>query len=534
MDWHTKTLPNEADKLKQINAQLTLTIADLENQKRTHQSTIDSLHEQLRLLQHHRYGRRCEKYNADQLDLFNEAEASADHPDESDLQVDEQTITVPTHSRKKGGRKPLPATLPRIEVIHDLAEDEKVCAHDGERLVPIGDVVSEQLDIIPAKVQVIRHIRKKYACPCCEQGVKTAPLPSQPIPKSIASPGMLAQIAVSKYQDALPLYRQQTIFKRLGVELPRATLAQWMIRLGVLIQPLINLLQDQLLEHDIVQMDETPVQVLKEPDKTATSKSYMWVQKGGPPDRPILLYEYDPSRSQQVPLRLLEGFNGYLQTDGYEGYAAVGSQALVVQVGCWAHARRKFDEAIKAQGKTKKPTPGKATKALAFIQKLYRTEALIKHDTPQARYQARLEQALPILAEMRVWLDQSLTQVPPKTTLGKALYYLDHQWEKLIRYCEDGRLNIDNNPVERAIRPFVTGRKNWLFSDTVKGAKASANLYSLIETAKANGLEPYHYLRYVFERLPAAQSLTNLEALLPYNLNANQIKLTYCSLEGCS
>ena len=165
---------------------------------------------------------------------------------------------------------------------------------------------------------------------------------------------------------------------------------------------------------------------------------------------------------------------------------------------------------------------------------MYRIEALIKHDTPSARYQARQEQALPILADIRAWLDQSLTQVPPKTTLGKALYYLDHQWNKLTRYCDDGRLNIDNNPVERAIRPFVTGRKNWLFSDTVKGAKASANLYSLIETAKANGLEPYHYLRYVFNKLPAAQSLIDLEALLPYNLNAEQINLNTSSLEGCS
>ena len=339
---------------------------------------------------------------------------------------------------------------------------------------------------------------------------------------------------MSKYQDALPLYRQQTIFKRLGVELPRATLAQWMVRLGALIPPFINLLRDQLLEYDVVQMDETPVQVLKEPGKTASSKSYMWVQKGGPPDRPILLYEYDPSRSQQVPLRLLEALTAISKPMVMRAMPQVGAQALIIQVGCWAHARQKFDEAIKAQGKSQKPTPVKATKALAFIQKLYRIEALIKHDTPPVCYQARQEQALPILADMRAWLEQSLTQVPPKTTLGKALYCLDHQWDKLIRYCEDGRLNIDNNPIERAIRPFVTGRKNWLFSDTVKGVKASANLYSLIETAKANGLEPYHYLRYIFEKLPAAQSLIELEALLPYHLHTNQINLSTCSLEGCT
>lgn len=208
--------------------------------------------------------------------------------------------------------------------------------------------------------------------------------------------------------------------------------------------------------------------------------------------------------------------------------------ASLIQVGCWAHARRKFDEAIKAQGKTKRPTAGKAAKALAFIQKLYRIEALIKDNTADARFQARQEQALPILAEMRAWLDQSLPQVPPKSTLGKALYYLDHQWDKLIRYGEDGRLNIDNNPVERAIRPFVTGRKNWLFSDTVKGAIASANLYSLIETAKANALEPYHYLHHIFKELPAAQSLSDFEALLPYNLNIDQINLATVPLQRCS
>jgi transposase len=524
MEWTAETLPNEAGTLKALVLEQVAVNARLEEEKQAQQTYIEALHEQIRLLHHQRYGQRSEKFNRHQRDLFNEAEAIEAHPEQADQ---EQSIIVPAHTRKKGGRRALPANLSRIEVVHDLAEHEKLCTEDGERLVLIGEELCEQLDIIPAQVQVIRHIRKKYACPCCAIGVKTASLPPQPLPKSIASPGTLAHIAVSKYQDALPLYRQQNIFQRIGVELSRATLAHWMVRMGILIQPLMNLLRDQLLDYDIIQMDETPVQVLKEPGKTASSKSYMWVQKGGPPDRAILLYEYDPSRSQQVPSRLLNGFHGYLQTDGYEGYGAVGSQSSLIQVGCWAHARRKFDEAIKAQGKTKQPTAGKAAKALAFIQKLYRIEALIKDNTPDARFQARQEQALPILAEMRAWLDQSLPQVPPKSTLGKALYYLDHQWDKLIRYGEDGRLNIDNNPVERAIRPFVTGRKNWLFSDTVKGAKASANLYSLIETAKANGLEPYHYLHHVFKELPAAQSLSDFEALLPYNLNIDQINLAH-------
>ena len=284
-------------------------------------------------------------------------------------------------------------------------------------------------------------------------------------------------MAVAKYQDALPLYRQEQMFRRIGVDLPRATLAHWMIKVGTLAQPLLNRLRDELLDFDCLQMDETPVQVLKEGGKAATSKSSMWVQRGGPPDKPVIVFDYDPSRSQQVPLRLLDGFQGYLQSDGYEGYGAVCMQPGVTAVGCWAHARRKFDEAVKAQGQDK-PKPGKATKGLASIQKLYRIEKLAKDLEPEARYSMRQAQAKPLLEDMRTWLDQSLPQVPPHSATGKALHYLNKQWHKLIRYLDDGRLAIDNNACERAIRPFVTGRKNWLFSDTPQGAKASAALYS--------------------------------------------------------
>ena len=369
-------------------------------------------------------------------------------------------------------------------------------------------------------MQVIRHIRKKYACPCCEQGVRTAALPPQPIPKSLASPGLLAHVAVAKYVDALPLYRQERILNRIGVELPRATLANWMIRSGELITPLINLMRETMLDGDLIQMDETTVQVLKEDGKAATSKSYLWVQRGGPPAHPLILYEYNPSRGQSVPLRLLEGFSGYLQTDGYDGYNAVGNRDGITHLGCWAHARRKFDEAVKAQGHRGQAKAGKAMMGLAWIQKLYRIEKAAKAATPQQRYQARQQQAKPIVDELRAWLDRALAQVPPSTLTGKALHYLHNQWDRLVRYLEDGRLPIDNNLTENAIRPFVLGRKNWLFSDTVKGAQASANLYSLIETAKANGLEPYQYLRHVFTHLPQAQTVEQIEALLPYHIDA--------------
>jgi len=285
-------------------------------------------------------------------------------------------------------------------------------------------------------------------------------------------------------------------------------------------------LQQVVFGQYILQMDETTVQVLKEPGKSAQSKSYLWVQRGGPPGRPVILFDYDPSRSQSVPLRLLEGYHGYLQVDGYEGYNGIGSQRGIRLVGCMAHARRKFDEALKAQGNAHQRDPtklGHAHQGLLYIQELYRIERELKTATPEDRHRMRQEKAKPLLETIRTWLDTVLPAVPPESLTGKALYYLHHQWPKLIRYLEDGRLSIDNNAVENAIRPFVMGRKAWLFCDTVRGAQSSANLYSLIESAKACGHEPYYYLHHVFTELPKAKSLADIEALLPFNLKPEQL-----------
>ncbi|MCP4801192.1 MAG: IS66 family transposase [bacterium] len=492
----------------------------LKQQNHDYKTQVLSLQEQLNLLLHKRFGASSEKLSADQLRLFNEAEQETDALEQMLPEDTKDNVTVPEHERKKPGRKPLPKHLPREEVIHDLAEDEKVCPHDGHALKAIGEERTEQLDYIPAQVKVIEHVRLKYACPCCAEGVKIAPLPPQPLPKSIASPNLLAHVSVSKYADGLPLYRQEKQWQRLGIELGRGTLSNWMVGVGMLVQPLINLLRDQLLAGTYLQMDETPLQVLNEPGKTPQSQSYMWVQRGGPPGQAMVLFEYDPSRSGSVPLRLLEGFAGYLQTDGYDGYGAVCQQDSITRVGCMAHARRKFDEAIKAQGKKKQRTKGnKASKGLNFIRKLYVIERTMKDSTPEARYQVRQEQAKPILDEMKNWLDRSLEQVPPQSAIGKAIHYTTRQWPRLLAYLDDGQLQIDNNLVENAIRPFALGRKNWLFSNTQNGAKASANLYSLVETAKANDLEPYHYLRVVYRELPKAQTLEDIEALLPANID---------------
>jgi hypothetical protein len=348
-------------------------------------------------------------------------------------------------------------------------------------------------------------------------------MPPQPIHKSNASPGLLAYISVAKFVDGMPLYRLEPRFKRIGVEIPRNTLCGWMIRCGELIGPLINLMQDRLLDHDIIQMDETTVQVLKEKGRQPQSQSYMWVRRGGPPDQTIILFDYDPSRGAKVPARLLENFRGILQTDGYEGYAAVTRGNDITWIGCLAHARRKFDEALKAQ--QKKGRGGLAKQGFDFIQRLYRVEREARErglDT-DARKALRDEKAKPIWNELRQWLDGALGQASPKSLTGKALAYLDTQWPRLIRVLDDGRIEVDNNRCENVIRPFVLGRKAWLFADTPAGATASARLYSLIETAKANGLEPYAYLARVFADLPAAiaaQDDVAIEKLLPWSVAA--------------
>ncbi len=499
--------------LAQQYAQLTA-----ENQRLTARAA--HLQEQLNLALARRYAARSE-VSPDQIRLFDEAEADTDGSAANVLPEAPETETpgtrVAEHIRTRPGRKPLPEALPRVVVTHTLPESERICPHDGQQLAAIGVVASEQLDLIPAQIRVLRHERTQYAC-ACGQCIKTAPLPAQPIPKSMASPGLLAHIAVSKYQDALPLYRQEQILTRIGVDLPRATLASWMIQTGILVQPLINLLRDRLLGYDLLQMDETPVQVLKESGKSAQSQSYLWVQRGGPPGLPVVLFDYDPSRSATVPQRLLAGFQGILQTDGYDGYNAVVQAQGLTHAGCVAHARRKFDEVLKAQGKHRRP--GLAEEGLQQIQKLYAVEKAVRTASPEARHAYRQEHARPLWTALRSWLEAARPQVPPQMALGKALAYLHHEWDKLIVYLEDGRLEIDNNRAENAIRPFVIGRRNWLFSDSVRGVKASANLYSLIETAKASGLEPYAYLRRVFTELPKAQGVEALEALLPSPLPA--------------
>ena len=522
-------MPTSIEALRDLVVQQQTLLEHNAAELESKQSTIDEqaamiafFREWKRLIDSQRFGSRSERLVPEQGRLFNEAETLAG----AGAEGDDSAIVVPAHTRKKRGRRPLPDFLPVHEILHDLPEDEKVCAHDASHtLVEISRETSDQLKFIPATVEIVRHVRPKYACPTCKEGVKIAPMPRLPIPKSIATPSLLAHVATSKYVDGLPLYRQEKIFGRLGVDVSRATLASWMVKMGDLVEPLMERIRDEIRRNSFVQCDETPFQVLKEPGKRAQSQSYLWVLRGGDPEHPLIYYEYDPSRSSEVPKRLLRGFEGFLQTDGYEGYTAIGKEPGVVHVGCWAHTRRKFDEALRGQGKTRKKgskktsRESKARQALSQIQALYAIERSLKEASPEERAAGREERSRPVIEKLRAWLDMSIDSVPPQSLTGKAMAYMHRQWPKLIRVLDDGRIPLDTNWVENAIRPFVVGRKNWLFADTMAGARASANLYGLIETAKANRIEPSRYLTHLFEVLPTVTLPEEIDALLPQNID---------------
>jgi transposase len=526
MDLDLKNLPDDAILPKDIVISL---VDELEVK---YQEKIHYLEEQLRLFKNELFGRSSEKRHephADQIPLFNRDD---DHAAD-DTQASDDTIVIAAHARKKRGRKPLPKDLPRIDIVHDLSEEEKQCGC-GQRKSCIGEEISEKLDYIPARLQVERHIRLKYACKGCEgveddgPTVMIAPAPVQLIPKSNTTAGLLAHIAVSKFADALPLYRQQKIFDRLGIEISRAVMAKWMVQAARSSAGLIDLLLAEIRSGPLINIDESPIQVLNEAGRSNTSKSYMWVYRGGQPDRPAIVYQYHRTRSGRVALEFLEDYHGYIQSDDFAGYDHLDQNPNIVHLGCWAHARRKFVKVVKIRKKhrSKRVNPKSlADEALDYIGQLYLVEKEARRkelDAVQIR-QLRQEKSKPILDKFKDWLDAKQPLTPPKGLLGRAISYTLANWEKLIIYLEDGRLRPDNNLVENDIRPFVVGRKNWLFAGSPDGAKASATFFTLIQTAKANGLEPYAYLRYIFKKLPLAQTEQDLKDLLPQNIDPDTI-----------
>jgi transposase len=478
------------------------------------------LEELVRHLKRQQFAQSSEVAPSGQGTLFNEAEAVAGSV--------EPERKKPGKERKRGRpvRKPLPDHLPQVHKTIDLTDSDKVCPKSGQTLKTIGEEVSKTLDIEPMKAVVIVTHRLKYGCDCpdCVGGIdgvtmKTAPVEPQPIPKSMAAPGLLAYIAVAKYGDALPLARQEGIFKRYGIELVRATMASWIVALGVLVTPLINLIRDELLKGKVIQADETRIQVRNGTGKKATAESYMWAfTRTGESGEKIVLYELGPSRSHTVPLRVLDGFTGYLHTDGYEAYETLAEKMPgVVLVGDWAHVRRKFDEAIKAVPEDFKGEI-KAKVAFDLINELFRIERkdIGMDATDDVRLKIRREKSAKIVEYLKKWADETAPTLPPKTLSGKAVHYMLERWKKLTIFLDDPILRLDTNPVEGVIRPFVVGRNNWMFADTVKGAEASAALYSLIVMARANKLNPFLYLKAVFTELPKAKTAEDVAALLPW------------------
>ena len=472
------------------------------------------LEELLRLRRIQRFAASSEKLH--QLQLFDEAELEADMdallaqlPD--DLP---QTAEAKAKPRQRG----FSASLLRERIELTLSDEQKAGASKV-----FFTKVKEELQFIPAQLKVLEIWQEKAVFERDgEEVILAANRPVHPLGKCIATPSLLGYIITSKYADGLPLYRLEQMFKRLGQEVSRTSMAHWIIRLDEVFQPLMNLLREEQNHATYLQADETRIQVLKEEGKTAQSDKWMWVTRGGPPGRPSVLFEYDPSRAGSVPVRLLDGFSGILQADGYSGYSQVCKESGLTRIGCWDHARRKFIEATQAapsvaKGKSK-PGASKADVALGYIGKLYAIEREQKERSDAERYQARQTRSMPLLAELKTWLENNVGKVMKGSLTRKAMEYTLGQWSYLVGYCERGDLHISNVLAENAIRPFAVGRKAWLFADSAQGAKASATCYSLLETAKANDLEPSAYINHVLAQIGEADSLEKLEALLPWNV----------------
>lgn len=515
---HSTSTPTNEELLKRCEL-LERQNAELQEKQSEMEAKINWLQYQLRLHQLKRFGTSSEKLNPDQLELplFNEVEK------EANLELPEPTVETIIYRRRKkqGQRKIMLENLPVETIEYRLSDEEQVCSCCGDNLHEMSTEVRQELKYIPAEVKVVKHVRYVYSCRHCEREeiqtpIQTAPMPKPVISGSLASPSIIAHIMTQKYVEGLPLYRQEKQFHRMGLDLSRQTMANWMIQgADQWLYFLYNRMHQLLLLLDILCADETTLQVLHEPGRSAESKSYLWLYRSGIEGPPIVLYDYQETRAGENPKEFLDGFKGYLQVDGYAGYHKVENVTLV---GCWAHARRKFTDILKSLP-AGSPKPVTTTEGLQFCNQLYAIERGLKELEPEERYEKRLEKSKPVLDEFLSWLKTQEQQVLPKSGLGQAIAYCLNQWDKLVAFLEDGRLEIDNNRSERSIKPVVMGRKAWLFANTPQGARSSAVIYSIVETAKANGLNPYYYLRYLFEQLPN-MDLTDenaLDRLLPWS-----------------
>ncbi len=520
-------------------------ITTLKGENAKLQARVAWFEEQHRLFEHRQFGRSSEQSPAGQEALvFNEAEAFAG-PQEPEPPVEQ---IVAQHVRKKPGqRREQVSHLETREVEYPANDEQQTCTGCGDRMHFVDWQVRGEIEYIPAKAILTRHKQPVYACRGCQESGEPAPIktiqtmPEPAFPKSLASPSLVSHIISQKFVMGAPLYRQEHNMEGLGVLISRQTMANWTIRASDWMKPVFNRMHQTLLNSDIVHADETSVQVLREPGRAATTDSTAWLYRSGRDGPPIILFEYQTSRTGRHAKVFLDGFGGYdpvtktivrkkyLHADGHDGYDCVPHIALigdkkvpdVILVGCWSHARRKFHDASVAV----KPADRRAGKRIAadeglkLCNDLFQLEKEFREMSADQRRAARQERSAAKLDQIKAWLNKAAVDVLPGTATGKAVAYCLNQWTKLTAFLLDGRLEIDNNRAERSIKPFVIGRKNWLFANTPAGATSSAMLYSIIETAKENGLIPFEYVKYLLERLPNVNTKDHdaIDALLPWS-----------------
>ena len=504
-------------------------IAELEAEIINLKQQVQLLQELLRLARLRQYGSSSEKSVAiddgEQLSFFNEAEVTA-NPTAPEPELEQITYK---RKKQKGKREMDFSGFPVEQIVHELPESERICPDCGGQTHACGhEVHRRELTVVPAQFKVTEHVQTVYSCRGCEKEAADDPTPmlksAVPAPvirgSGVASPSLLAYIAHQKYALALPLYRQEQEFKRLGLGLSRQTMANWLIYISAkYVRPIYDALKTELLTRQVLHADETVVQALCEPDKKPQSKSRMWLYRtSGDARRHIILYDYQPGRGHEYPTGFLDSWSCYLHTDGWQAYHKLKNATVV---GCWAHVRRKFADVLKATPE-KARAESESMRGKQFCDKLFALERKFANLPPEdhfkARYEARQKESKPVMDAFFDWVNKTFAL--PKSGLGEAISYAVGQRIYLQRVLLDGRLELSNNRAERSVKPFVIGRKNWLFCDSVKGANTSAALYSIIETAKENGLHPFHYLEFVFRTAPGLDidgDPSALNLLLPWN-----------------
>jgi transposase len=475
----------------------------------------DKLQHQLEQLLRKLYGRKTEKLDPNQLLLFARAivEGGAS---EAEAEAAPKRAAAAKPKPSGHGRKPLPASLPRQRVVHDVAPDSRVCPDCGNERRRIGEDLREQLEYVPASLLVLQHVRPKYACAACQGNVAIAERLPEPIEKGLPGPGLLAQVVVSKYADHLPLYRQEGIFKRFGVELSRSTMCDWAAAVADLLAPLVRTMLERVLTSRVIQTDDTPVKV-QDHDAKGIKTGRLWVYIGDAANH-FVVYDYTPDRSRDGPERIFKGYTGYLQADAYPAYDRLFADGTIQEVGCWMHARRKFYEARTSD-------PERSHRVLAWVRALYEVEDDAKearkaHPEWDAvtwhahRYDLREERSRPILDAIHAWLESERPRVLPKSPIGEAIGYSSNHWNALIRPLDAGFLELDNGASERALKPVAIGRKNWLFCGSDRGGTTAAVLMSLCATCKELGVEPFAYIRDVLDRVSTHPN-SRIAELLP-------------------